>query len=491
MSPNWINGFFATRALYAKFGITRQRPAPRGCDSVRAMRWILPLLLTTLLALAVPPARTVAAEFADPLAGLQVRTLSNGLTVLMLEDRTTPVVSFQIWVNAGSGDEARWTGLAHLFEHMMFRGSKHLGPEEHSRLIDERGGRWNAYTSRDVTVYFEDITAEHLPVVIALEAERFRNLIINAESLASEREVVMSERRWRSEDSPEGRATEQLLAQTFTAHPYRHPVVGWMSDLEQMTVEACREFFDTYYAANNLVVAVAGDINADATFALLQKHFGALHRAATLPRNPQQEPRQLGPRSATIEFDVAGPLLMLAWHAPPTGHADAEALDVLSLMLSKGRSSRLYRRLVYEDALALSARASYWEFQRAGIFNARVQVRPGASLERAEALLLKELARVRDTVPAEAEVARARRALEVLLLAGQGSAHALAARMGREWTSFGRVRPLEERLAKVRSVTPAMVQRVAQKYLRPEGRNTVRMLPRKPSGGAQTPPVTP
>ncbi len=436
------------------------------------------IAIAFLFALGAHTALAESAQVFDPLAAMQVRVLDNGLTVLMLEDHTTPVVSFQIWVNAGSGDEARWTGIAHLFEHMMFRGSKQLGPEEHSRLIDERGGRWNAYTSRDVTVYFEDVTSEHLPVVIALEAERFTNLIIDESSLASEREVVMSERRWRSEDSPEGRAFEQLMGQSFLAHPYRIPTVGWMSDLEKMTVEACREFFDTYYAANNMVVAIAGDFDPDATLALLRRHFGQLRRAAVIPRNPQEEPRQLGPRHSTIEFDVAAPLLLMGWHAPPTGHDDAEALDALSLLLSKGLGSRLHRRLVYDEEIALSVSASYWELERAGVFYVQVQLRPGESAERAETLVLAELARLGRAPPTDAELERALRALEVANVSGQGSAYELAARMGREWTSFGRVRPLAERLAKFRSLTPADVQRVAGQYLPETGRSVVRMVPR-------------
>jgi zinc protease len=414
----------------------------------------------------------------DPLDAMQSTVLENGLTVLTLEDHASPVASFQIWVDVGSSDEARFTGIAHLFEHMMFRGSKNLAKEVHSQIVEARGGRINASTSNDVTRYFEDVPSEHLPVVIALEAERFKNLIIDEDSLASEREVVISERRWRTEDSPDGRAFEQLMASAFLAHPYRHPVVGWLSDLEKVDVEVCRAFFDTYYAANNLVISVAGDFDTETTLAQIRNEFGGLRRADEIPRNPTEEPRQLGERRSTVHFDVAGPLLTMAWHAPPTGHEDAEALDVLSGVLSGGRTSRLYRNMVYAaDAVALSAQGVYFEMQQAGLFYAGVQVRPGQSIERAETEFLAEIERIRREAPDEAEVDRARRAMEVSLIVGAGSAHALGSRMGREWTNFGRIRPLSERLENVRSVTPEDVRRVAAKYLVPEGRTVVRVVP--------------
>ena len=265
---------------------------------------------------------------------------------------------------------------------------------------------------------------------------------------------------------------------SFIAHPYRHPIVGWLSDLRAVDVAACREFFDTYYAANNLTITVAGDFSTEEVLRQIEAEFGDLPRAETIPRNPTKEPRQTGERRATVHFDVAGPILTMAWHAPPSGHEDAEALDVLSGVLSGGRASRLYRRMVYgEDAVALGARGVYYEFDDAGLFYAGVQVRPGQSVEGAERIFLEEIERIRTEMPDEAEVDRARRALEVGISVGQGSAHALAGRMGREWVTFGRIRPLAERLEKVRAVTPDDVRRVAQKYLVPEGRTVVTVVP--------------
>jgi zinc protease len=425
--------------------------------------------------------RAAATPYEDPAARTRVTTLENGLTVLTLEDHATPVVSLQIWARVGSGDEARFTGLAHLFEHMMFRGSKHLGKEEHSRLIEERGGQINAYTTRDQTVYFTDITPEHLPLVVELEAERLANLDISDASLADERQVVIEERRFRTENSPDGRMFEALMAISFQAHPYRVPTIGWRSDLEKVTVAECRAFFDEYYAANNLVLAVAGDFETEALLSLVRRHLGGLRRAEQIERNPTEEPEQLGERRAVVRFEVAGPIVAMAWHAPPTGHADADALDVASEVLSSGRTSRLYRALVYDRPVALSAAGGYWELARAGVFFAYAQVRPGADADEAESLLQKEIDRLQREPITEAELAKAKRTLEVGLIVGQDSANALASRIAGEWIAFGRVRSLDERRAAIRAVTAADVQRVARAWLEPTGRSVVQVLPPEPA----------
>lgn len=435
------------------------------------------LRLGAALALALLASGPARASFEDPAARTQVTVLDNGLTVLTLEDHSTPVVSFQLWVDVGSGDEARWSGLAHLFEHMMFRGSKNLPPEAHGRLIGERGGRVNAFTSRDVTVYFADVTAEHLPLVVELEAERLKNLDISEESLASERQVVIEERRLRTEDDPQGRAFEALMALAFTAHPYRVPPIGWRSDLEKVGVEACNEFFRDYYAADNLVVSVAGDFDTEQVLDLIRRHLGDLAPAPETPRNPTEEPEQRGERRAVIHFDVRSPLLAGAWHAPPSGHPDGPALDVLSEILSSGRTSRLYRRLVYEEQAALFASGGYWELDRAGVFYAFSGVRPGESVERVEKLFFDEIDRMRDELVSEEELDKARRTIEVGLIDGLATSHSLASRIGQDWLTFGRIRPLDERLDDIRAVTAEDVRRVARTWLRPDTRSVVHVVP--------------
>ncbi len=449
---------------------------------------ILPLIAAIALLVVAPPS---LAEVRDPAARTRVTTLENGLTILTLPDPTTPAVSFQMWVKVGSKDEARYTGLAHLFEHMMFRGTDRLSPESHERLIEGRGGRINAFTTADHTVYFAVVAQDALPLAIELEAERLANLHINEETLASERQVVLEERRMRTEDQPTGRVFEALLNLTFMAHPYRVPVIGWRSDIEQVTVDVCQDFFDTYYAPNNLVLSISGAFDEEDALARVRQAFGRLEPAAVIPRNPTREPPQRGERRATVYFDVRSPILAATWHAPKSGHPDGEALDVASLVLSGGRSSRLYRGLVYDAQQALAAEGSYWELADAGIFYAYAMVRPDGDIDRVEDLFFREIERLRDEpVPAD-ELAKAKRQIEVDLLRGTDTAHAIGSRIARDFVTFGRIRPIEERLAAYRAVTSADVQRVAQTYLRPEVRNVLHLVAPPPGVVLDEPVPTP
>jgi zinc protease len=440
------------------------------------------LALALCFALGLPGVAR-AVELSDPAARVLRTVLPNGLTVLTLEDHTTPVVSFQMWVKVGSRDESRRTGLAHLFEHMMFKGSKHLEAEEHAQHVQSRGGRLNAFTSRDVTVYFEDVTPESLPLVIDLEHERVAHLDISEATLSSEREVVLEERRLRTEDQPGGLAFESLIGLAFLAHPYRWPVIGWRSDVATATVEDCRSFFASYYVPNNIVLSIVGAFDTEAALARVRRTFGTLKATAEVPRNPTIEPEQRGERRATVHFDLRGPILAAAWHAPATGHPDAEALDVASLILSRGRSSRLYRRLVYSEEQALSAHGAYWELDAAGLFYAFASVRPDAGIERVESLLFDEIARLRDEPVSAFELAKAKRQIEVSLVNGLATNHALASRIASETVSLGRIRPLQERLDAIQAVTADDVRRVAETYLVDDQRTVIHVVP-PPSGGS-------
>jgi len=442
------------------------------CTPVRAFAFAS-VLVASLVEGAAPSA---AADFDDPARRARTTRLPNGLTILTLEDHATPVVSFQMWVLVGSKDETRYSGLAHLFEHMMFKGSKRIAPERHARLVQSRGGRLNAWTSRDFTVYFEDVTSESLPLVIELEAERVANLDISEETLASEREVVLEERRLRVEDSPAGLAYEALYALSFEAHPYRRPVIGWRSDIEAMTVEACRRFFRRFYAPDNIVLAIAGDFDSEEALAQVRRTFGRLDSVGEIPRNPTVEPPQRGERRTTVRFDVRGPLLAAAWPAPRAGHPDGEALEIASAILSEGRSSRLHRRLVYEEEQVLYAHGGYSDMEQAGLFLAAAGVRPDASVDRVETLLFEQIARLRDEAVADAELEKAKRQIEVSLVNGLATSHALAARIAHDTITFGRIRPLAERLDAIRAVTAEDVQRVAATYLVDDQRSVVRVV---------------
>jgi predicted Zn-dependent peptidase len=242
-----------------------------------------------------------------------------------------------------------------------------------------------------------------------------------------------------------------------------------------MTVEACRDFFDTFYAPNNITLVIVGDLEPVATLARVERAFGGLE-PAEIPRNPTQEPPQRGPRRAVVHHEVRSPILAIAWPAPAAGHADADALDVASLVLSGGRSSRLYRRLVYEEQQALGAHGGYLELEDAGLFSAFAIVRPDGDVDRVEALLLEEIGRLVEEPISEAELEKAKRQLEVDLVNGLATNSALASRIASETVLFGRVRPLEERLEAIRTVTAADVQRAAGEHLVDERRNVVRVV---------------
>ncbi len=425
-----------------------------------------------------------AAPFDDPAARVRETILENGLRIYTLEDHSTPVVAFQIWVQVGSKDETRYTGLAHLFEHMMFKGSERLGPEEHAQWIQSRGGRLNAFTSRDVTVYHEDVTGESLPLVIDLEAERFGSLDLSDRMLESEREVVLEERRLKYEDRANGRAYEALSALAWQAHPYRHPVIGWRSDVVEVPLEACRAFFDTYYAPNNYMIVIVGDFDTEETLAHVERAFGGLPRGPEVVRPVTREPEQRGERRATVEFDVQAPLIYAAWHAPKAGQEDSIVLDVASLVLSGGRSSRLYRALVYDEPLVNSAHAYYIEYMHAGLYYATAAVRPGGSIEAAEAKMFEVIERAVEEGVDAAEVEKAKRQLEVSLVGGLDTAHAMADRIGREMSLFGYVRPLAERLEAIRAVTAEDVKRALGEVIRSDRRSVVRVVPPRGEEGS-------
>jgi len=448
----------------------------------------LPTCLMTIAALFFVLAAGLAraASFQDPAQALHTTTLRNGLTILTLVDHSTPVASLQMWVKVGSRDETRYTGIAHLFEHMMFKGSLHIPPEEHARLLEARGGRVNAYTTNDVTVFHEDVTPDTLPLAIDLEAERVANLDISEKTLTSERQVVLEERRLRTEDNPEGRLFEALFALTFIAHPYRWPVIGWRSDVEAVTVEQCQRFFRTFYSPNNIVLVLVGNFDADEAVRHIERVFGPLEPAAEIPRNPTKEPEQHGERRSTVRFDVRSPTVAAAWHAPAAGHPDGPALDVAGQILSSGRSSRLYRRLVYQEQQALAAQGGYWEMKDAGLFFAYASVRPDGSTDRAEALLAEEVNKLRAEPVSDEELEKAKRELEVDLVNDLATTEALAGRIGGDFVTFGRVRSLEERLSALEAVTKGDVQRVATTYLGDDQRSVVRLVPASPGApGAQ------
>jgi predicted Zn-dependent peptidase len=324
----------------------------------------------------------------------QEHKLPNGLLILALRDTSLPVVSFQMHFAAGSRNERPGiTGISHLFEHMMFRGSKELGPEEFSKIIQANGGYTNAFTTTDNTSYYENLPAAKLELAIRLEAERLENLRITEENLTTEREVVRSERKYRTVNSPFGLVMEQLFATAYTIHPYRWPVVGWDQDLRELTLDDCLEYYRTYYASNRAVAVMVGDVKPDHGFTLVEKHFGHL------PSQPEPAPiragelPQRGERRTVYKKVAQTSALFAGFHIPGIAENDIFPLLVLASILSSGRSARFYRKFI-KTGRAVEAEADLGSppflSMDPGLMVISVAASPGGSINALEQDVWKE-----------------------------------------------------------------------------------------------------
>ncbi|MBI3607110.1 MAG: insulinase family protein, partial [Nitrospirae bacterium] len=294
-------------------------------------------------------------------AGAPVDTvLSNGLRVILIPEPKAPVVTVQVWYRVGSRDEVSGaTGLSHLMEHMMFKGTARYGKGEFSRLIAGRGGTENAFTSQDYTAYFENLASDQIGLALELEADRMTGLAIADQEFRLERDVVKEERRLRTEDDPQGSLTEHLSAMAFMAHPYRWPVIGWMDDLDRLTADDIRAYYRRHYTPANAVLVVVGDLDPTTLLDRIRATFGAVEGPARPPRPAVIEPPQHGERRVIVKKEAQLPTLMVGYRVPNFAHPDTYALTVLAALLSEGRSARLHRALVYDRQIALEAGGEY------------------------------------------------------------------------------------------------------------------------------------
>ena len=426
----------------------------------------------------LPPARA-----ATPLVEA---TLDNGLRVLLLEDRRSPIVSVQVWYRVGSRNERPGaTGLAHFLEHMMFKGTATHPKGEFSRAIERNGGHDNAFTTQDTTSYFANIAADKVEDVLRLEADRMRNLLLDPAEIESERQVVMEERRMRTEDSPEGLLAEEQMAAAFAAHPYRWPVIGWMEDIARIDPRELRAFYDLYYRPNNAVLVVVGDVRAADLMERIRALFGPIPRGPQPPPVTAVEPPQRAERRVTLRSTAARlPSLSLTWLVPNFRSPDAPALEVLETLLSGGRAARLHRRLVVEAGVALDAHADFsYGSADPNLFWLSARPRAGVSLETLERGILAEIERLqREPVEAE-ELERAKNQIEAAFVWGQDSIYARAAALAR-FEPMGSWRLVDEFVPLIRAVTAADVQRVVRAYFAADRKTVGALLP-GPAPGAE------
>jgi len=415
--------------------------------------------------------------------GVREHVLPNGLRVRLLRETSTPTISYYTFFRVGSRNERiGLTGISHLFEHMMFNGAAKYGPKEFDRVLESRGGHSNAYTSNDLTAYYEDFTAEALPTVVDLESDRMRSLRIDDEALEQEREVVKEERLLRTENSVFGLMEEQLESLVFQAHPYRWPVIGWMDDIQRISRTDCESYFRTYYAPSNACIYAVGDLDPDKAFALLEGHYGDIPSGPAPAAVPEGEPPQRGERRGVIRFPAQAPAVLAGWRGPPARHPDAAALDLLQVCLAVGESSRLRKRMVLQAEVAVSVSVSWgWRIDP-GIFIAFVELAPGATPAKAEALLFDEIEKVAEKGVSAAEVDRARALLRSSVLHELATHHGVAHALGQAEALLGDWREAGRALELYATITPADVRRVARDYLAPDRRSIVTLEPLPPGG---------
>ncbi len=450
---------------------------------------MLPPRLLLALALWLGLVGTAAAQPpASSIARLAVTeaTLDNGLRVLVQEDPRNPIVAVQLLYRVGSRNERPGaTGLAHFLEHLMFKGTPTRGRGEISRVIELNGGRENAFTTKDMTGYYVSIAADRLDLVLEIEADRMRNLLLDPAEIDSERKVVMEERRMRAEDDPDGLVYEAMNSLAFKAHPYRWPIIGWMADIARINPAELRVFYDTYYVPNNAILVIAGDVKAADALALARRRFGPIPRGATPPPVTAVEPPQIDERRLVVRKDGAQlPMVNIGWHVPNHTSADAPALELLSTVLSEGRSSRLYQRLVYEKRMALGAGGEYsYSSLDPTLFWFFATPLPGQTPEAVEQALLAEVERLKQEVVPDEELERARNQIEASFVWQQDSVFSRASVLGR-FEMLGSWRLLDDFLPRLRAVTAADLQRVARLYFPVDRKNVSILLPAEPAAPA-------
>jgi predicted Zn-dependent peptidase len=412
---------------------------------------------------------------------VETRTLRNGLRVLVHPDHSAPVVSSYIFFRTGSRNERYGaTGIAHLFEHMMFNGGRKFGPGVFDDTIEKNGGSTNGYTTRDYTCYLNNFPREALPVILDLESDRMANLAITPQNLAQERGIVMEERRLRIDNQVAGAMNEELYLQAFVRSPYRWNTVGFMDDLKRITLAEARAFFRTYYAPNNAVVVLAGDVEPAAAFALVERYFGAIPRREPPAPVDAGEPEQDGERRAVVRRQAELPAVLIGYKAIRTADPDRAALDVASRVLSGGESCRLDRDLVREHEVATSVEADLQWGIDPELFVIEAKARPGTSatdVERRIDVVLGELAKA--PVP-DAELAKAKRQLEAETVRAMKTVGGKANQLGFFEVVTGDHRNLFRVVDEWNAVTAADVQRVTARYLVPARRTVVVLDPVKP-----------
>jgi zinc protease len=411
---------------------------------------------------------------------VQEHVLDNGLKVLILEDHKAPTATFQVWYRVGSvNEDVGKTGLSHLLEHMMFKGTSKFGPKTFSRMIKRAGGIDNAFTSREYTGYFELIASDRIGLPLELEADRMQNLDLRPESVLSERDVVMEERRLRYEDDPQNLVFEEVMATAFKNHPYRWPVIGWMSDLKDLKPEDLVQHYRKYYAPNNAVIIIIGDVNSEEILSRIKEAYGSIPRGPDIGKFELSEDEQYGEKRVYVRREAELPYIISVYKVPDISDEDGFALEVLGGILSGGKSSRLHQSLVYEKRIALSAWAAYDGLHRDPfLFFTGATAAQGKDMEEVEKALLAEIELIKKELPSDREVMKAKNQIEASFIMEQDSNYMRARTIG-TFEMIGGWKMAEAYLEGIRKVSSEDVRKAAGKHLVPEKRTTGILIPLK------------
>ena len=407
-------------------------------------------------------------------------TLDNGLKVLISEDHKVPLATFEIWYRVGSRNEQSGeTGLSHFLEHVMFKGTPKHGSKEFSKIVQRNGGTDNAMTTKDYTMYFQTLASDRTGISIDLESDRMTNLIMDPKETVAERSVVMEERRMRSEDDPQNALFEEFVATALMTHPYRRPVIGWMSDIASLSRDDLYRHYKEYYAPDNAFIVIVGDVEPAEVLQKIEASFGAIKRSNPQKARVTQEPEQKGEKRVSLKKEAELPYVLIGYHVPSFPHEDSFGLEVLSAILSGGKSSRVYNSLIYEKKIALNAGAEYeGMYLDPFLFFLWGTPAPGRGVDELEKALCAEIDAVMNAPPSDTELQKAKNQIEASFIFGQDSLYMQAMKIG-IFEVLGSWRLKDTYLEGIRNVTAGDVQRVAKKYLTQDNRTVGTLIPVK------------
>jgi len=443
----------------------------------RVLRTIVVALACAAILLAATGHPSAAVR--PPKLQYELAALPNGLTVILSEDRSTPIVHVNLTYHVGSKNEKPGrTGFAHLFEHLMFKGSKNVLPEAHTSFIASVGGQSNAYTTEDETVFWETLPSQYLPLALWLEADRMATLRVDKDTFQNEREVVKEERRMRVDNQPYGRLNEIIYDQAFAVHPYKHATIGSMLDLEAASIEDVRDFYHTFYVPSNATLTLVGDFEPAQAMQLVTQYLGRVPKSQReVPRDIPKEPQQAKEKRVTLQQPWPLPAVVVAYHITYDGNADSYPLHIAAKVLSDGQSSRIYRKLVYEKQLAVAAFGNANLIEDPNLFYAVAIVQPGHTPEEVTETLIAELERLKTEPISDHELQRTKNQFARDYILGRESNQQKALQLAHAVVIHNDIKTADGEFDIFQNTTVSDVQRVARTYFKPENRMVLTILP--------------